>query len=41
MLNSRGGQLARAIKNVKADVVTKQLQEEFFQRSGMPLNTEQ
>lgn len=41
VLNSRGGQLARAIKNVKADVVTKQLQEEFFQRSGMPLNTEQ
>ena len=26
MLNSRGGQLARAIKNVKADVVTKQLE---------------
>ena len=41
VLNSRGGQLARAIKNVKADVVTKQLQEEFFQRSGIPLNTEQ
>lgn len=41
VLNSRGGQLARAIKNVKADVVTEQLQEEFFQRSGMPLNTEQ
>ena len=39
VLNSRGGQLARAIKNVKVDVVTKQLQEEFFQRSGMPLNT--